>query len=481
MKVHFIGICGTAMSAVACMMQDQGHEVYGSDVNAYPPVGPFLEKRGIPILKGFSGENIVYGPDMVIVGNVARKDNPEVVAAVASKIPMFSMPQAIRRFFIGDRTSLVIAGTHGKTSVTSMVSWILEHAGLDPTYLVGGIPQNFGSNYKFGKGDHFVIEGDEYDTAFFDKKAKFFHYNPTFTALTSLEFDHADIYPDFATIKATFEEYAATVNPEGVLAYCADYPVLHEVVTHSKAPVISFGLSPHADLRAEGVVSGPFGTSFDLVEGRTRLGKVTTDLSGRHNVLNSLAAVAVTRAAGLDISAIISGLATYKGVMRRFQVVGSEAGVTVIDDFAHHPTAVRETIAAARQRFPVGRVFAAYHFESNTSRRKVFEYEYGRAFDDADYVFLTYPLRKNDALNESQYLDPNAVLEEVKEHARGAWVHKDMGELADGVAALVRPGDVVLGMSGRDFTPFYQSLLGQLRTRSSRTGELPTATDSRVY
>lgn len=475
MRIHLIGICGTAMSALASMLKKKGIEVQGSDVNAYPPVSTLLKDNGIPILKGFDGRNVDNGLDLVVVGNVARRDNPEVLAAVGMNIPLVSMPQAIRRFFLQDRFSVVAAGTHGKTTVTSMTSWLLQFAGEEPSYLVGGVPLNFGSNFRIGEGRHFVIEGDEYDTAFFDKKAKFFHYNPSVAVITSLEFDHADIYRDFDHLKETFSEFAGTVNPQGTLVYCADYPVLEEIVAGASAKTVSYGFSREADWKIANVRSDPQGTSYELTVRGGIVGTVTVPMWGNHNVLNSVAALAAARYAGVPLETAIKGIGFFDGVMRRFQTVGKEWGVTVLDDFAHHPTAVRETVLATKTRFPDARIFAAYHFESNTSRRKVFEKEYSTAFFGADFVFLTYPLIKKDGMKADEYLNPHAVLAGIKGYANDAQAYKDMRIMAAGVAEMLEPGDVVIAMSGRDFTPFYETLLPMLKRRSSPRAVRTTA------
>jgi len=468
------------MAGIASMLKDIGVDVQGSDTNAYPPMSTVLDSQGISVLKGYDPDNLWPRPDFVVVGNVARRDNPEVVEAQRLEIPLHSMPRTIAKFFLKEKTSVTIAGTHGKTTVTSMLAWLLYHAGLEPSYLVGGLPLDFGINYRLGQGRHFVIEGDEYDTAFFDKKAKFFHYRPHFAVITSLEFDHADIYPDFEALRRTFNEFSGTVNERGFLAFCADYPVLAEVAGHCPAETLSYGFSECADMRIENIETGPEGTSFEVAEdGRRRT--IRLEMWGRHNILNAVAAMAVARRIGISCRTILEGLAEFKGTMRRFQVVGVEGGVTIVDDFAHHPTAVRETIAASHARFPESRIFAAYHFESNTSRRKVFEQEYARAFAGADHVFLTYPLKKNDDMRPEEYLDPDVVLAGALRHASSAQAFKDQAAMAESMASMLRPGDVVLGMSGRDFTQFYGALLERLRKRSSAEAGQSTATDSRAY
>ena len=454
------------MAGIASMLKDSGFVVQGSDSNAYPPMSVLLDDKGIKVMQGYVESNVADRPDLVVVGNVASKDNPEVQEALRLDIPLLSMPQVIRKYFLDGRTSVTIAGTHGKTTVTSILAWLFAYADRDPGYLVGGVPLNFGSNYRISDGEHFVIEGDEYDTAFFDKKAKFFHYNPTFAAITSLEFDHADIYPDFAAIKNTFREFAALVDPRGAVAWCADYKTLEDVVNCCRCRTISYGFAGRAQLRIEGFDTGPSGTKFDIVEKGGARHRVSLHHWGRHNVLNATAAFAVAREAGISAPDILEGLATFKGVMRRFQVVGNAGGVTIVDDFAHHPTAVKETIAAARARFPESRLFTVYHFNSNTSRRKIFEQEYGGSFLGADHVYLTYPQRKDDGLSPEEYLDPQAVVEGINRYAHSAQAFADFSSMAAAMAEKLQPSDVVLAMSGRDLTPLYDDLLARLRTGS---------------
>ena len=475
MRAHVIGICGTAMAGIASMLKDLGLDVQGSDSTAYPPMSTLLADKGIEIMSGYSPRHLDVRPDFVVVGNVARRDNPEVVEAQRLGIPLRSMPQTIHDQFLKDRVSLTVAGTHGKTSTTSLLAWIFGYAEADPSYLVGGIPINFGSNYRLGQGPHFIIEGDEYDTAFFDKEAKFFHYDPTFAVVTSLEFDHADMYADFPTLQRTFERFVALVPPEGSLAYCADYAVLDEVMKHCRSRRLSYGFSTHADIRVVDFESGPSGTRFELAEASGERRTLHIRQWGRHNVLNATAAFAIAREMGLSAPVIVEGLATFKGVVRRFQTVASEGGVTIIDDFAHHPTAVRETIMATRSRFPEARIFAVYHFASNTSRRKLFEEDYAQAFPGADQVFLTYPLQKSDDLKPEDYLDPEVVVRGIETYAEKAQAFADFDEMAEAMAAELRPSDVVIAMSGRDLSPLYEALLARLRKRSSATDELSRA------
>ena len=405
MRAYFIGICGTAMAAVASLLKESGVDVVGSDPFAYPPMGPHLDRLGIEVLPGWDESNLSGREfDVVVVGNVARRDNPEVVAAQNLGIPLVSMPQLIADQFIGERTSLVVTGTHGKTTVTSMTAWLLQYAGLQPGFMVGGIPKNFGKGYGLGKGDVFVIEGDEYDTAFFDKEAKFFHYKPKHAVMTSLEFDHADIYRNIEHLKDTFRRFAALVPKNGSLSWCSEYDILEEIVGNSPSPSGSYGLAPGSDLRAVDIQSTTDGTSFRILQDNDSA-STSLPMWGKHNVQNALAASALALAAGVSLRSIAEGLRLFEGVKRRFDTVYNRNGIVVVDDFAHHPTAVRETLAAARLRFPNQRLFACYHFESNTSRRRIFLDDYSRALDDADGILLTYPLVKTDSLRpEKQWI-----------------------------------------------------------------------------
>lgn len=459
MLVHFTGICGTAMAGVAAMLRELGFHVQGSDVSPYPPMSTFLEAQGISILPGYNARNLTNRPAILVVGNVARKDNPEVLEAQRLGIQLMSMPQVLEEYFLQDKASVVIAGTHGKTTTTSLISWVLTVAGLSPSFLVGGIPLNFGRNFNLGEGRYFVIEGDEYDTAFFDKRAKFFHYRPFHAVLTSLELDHVDIYPDLAALQNTFAEFSSLVSARGTLTWCADYPGLSAVVANCKARCLSYGFSQEADLRIIETLADREGTFFSVRDRATgREQGLHIHLWGRHNVLNATAAFAVGRAIGISPAVIREALDSFKGVQRRFQILAETGGVTIVDDFAHHPTAVRETLGAAMARFPGRRILAAFHFESNSSRRKVFEKDYAAAFVGANTVFLTYPLIKNDSLKAEEYLDPDSVLAGIRQYA-AAHAYKDMTVMGRAVAAMLRPGDVVVAMSGRDFSQFHSALL----------------------
>jgi len=468
-RVHFIGVSGTAMAGVALMMRKLGHTVQGSDTAFYPPMGPMLKEQGVATLTGYRPENITPDLNLVVVGNVCRRDNPEVVEAQRLGLLLLSMPQVIERFFLADKHALVVTGTHGKTSTTALLAWMLEEAGMDPSFMVGGIALNFQSNHKIGDGSYFVIEGDEYDTAFFDKKAKFFHYKPLHAAITSLEYDHADIYPDLSSIEQTFHSFAEMIPVQGSLSCCTDWPVLWRIADACAGEVVRYGTDETALVAARQMSAGESGTTFQLtLDGGQRWHDATLALWGRHNVLNSLAAASLASRAGADVESIVRAMATFKGVWRRMQVWAQAADVTIVDDFAHHPTAVTETLKACVSRFPGRRVLAVYHFESNTSRRRIFQAEYGQAFRGAQAVFLTHPLVKADALSADQYLDPFEVVARVREYADHAGAWSDFQGICDAIVAYAKPGDVVLGMSGRDLSPLYELLVPALQASRER-------------
>ncbi len=460
MKAYLIGICGTAMANLALMLKHKGWEVKGSDRFNYPPMGPLLARHDVPVCPGWDAKNIqeTRDVDLVVVGNVARRDNPEVLAALSRGWLLRSMPQVLEEHFLKDRTVLVVTGTHGKTTVASLTSWILERAGVDPSFLVGGIPLGFGSGFKLGNGPFFVIEGDEYDTAYFDKDAKFFHYRPTHAVMTSLEFDHADIYRDLAHLEDTFTRFAGLIPRKGNLAWCREYPILDHIVGRCQGTVWTYGFDPDSTVWASHVHAGPSGTSFRL-HGPSGPAAAKLPMWGRHNVLNALAAASLAYMAEVPVADVVAGLASFPGVRRRQQVLGDVRQVTVVDDFAHHPTAVRETVRACRARFPERRLVAVYHFESNTSRRKVFETEYGEAFHGADVVWLTHPLRKDDGLAEDLLLVPQRVRDAVSLYVSEVEIFSDFADMAHHAESFLRPGDVLLGMSGRDLSPLY-TLLG---------------------
>ncbi|MDT8336049.1 MAG: Mur ligase family protein, partial [Desulfurivibrionaceae bacterium] len=343
-RIHLMGICGTGVGALAGMLREAGFTVVGSDRQVYPPMSDFLAASGIKVFEGYAPANLEPRPDLVVVGNVIRRDNPEAVALADLQIPYVSMPQALAHFFIGNRESLVVAGTHGKTTTSSTLATLLHDAGFEPGFMIGGLVSRFGRNFNLGGDRYFVVEGDEYDTAFFDKGPKFLHYRPTVAVITGIEFDHADIYADLDAVKKSFRRLVEIMPAHGCLVACLDDPVVREVVAGAVCPVVGYGQTERCDWRLAGVAVGAERTRFQVLKKGRPYGEFDNTLPGIHNAFNSLAVIAVADRLGLSGTAIRQGLAAFGGVKRRQEVRGVAGGVTVIDDFAHHPTEVRETL-----------------------------------------------------------------------------------------------------------------------------------------
>jgi UDP-N-acetylmuramate: L-alanyl-gamma-D-glutamyl-meso-diaminopimelate ligase len=470
--VHVLGVCGTGMGTFAGLLRERGYHVTGSDTGAYPPMSTALAGWGVQVKEGYAPENLTPAPDLVVVGNVIRRDNPEAVAVRTRGLRHTSFPEALASLFLGDRRPIVVVGTHGKTSTTSLLAWLLADGGAAPGFLVGGIPRNFPRSFAVGEPPWFVIEGDEYDTAYFDKGPKFLHYRPFHAVLTSVEFDHADIYRDLAHVTRAFERFVALLPPEGSLTVCGHDPRALDVARGARCAVRTYGTEPGHDWRATEVTAHADGTRFSLrtPDGRT-VGPFESPLTGQHNLLNTTAALAVALGgAGLGPAQVAASLPRFEGVRKRQEVKGTAAGVTVVDDFAHHPTAVRETVAALRQRYPAARLWAVYHPESNTARRRLFQDDYARAFDAADCAVVARAFVKNDRLRPEEKLDLPALVAALRARGREAWGDLDADAIVDLLVRETRPGDVVLAMSGRDFDGLHDKLLARLRAKEAAGG-----------
>jgi UDP-N-acetylmuramate: L-alanyl-gamma-D-glutamyl-meso-diaminopimelate ligase len=390
-NIHLIAICGTAMGALAAMLKDKGYQVSGSDQKVYPPMSEFLAWKHIHVNNGFSADNIAGETDLVIVGNAVGKDNPEVKKVAEKGIAFCSMPQAIIHFIAQGKKLLVITGTHGKTTTSSLLAWILFQAGLDPSYVIGGVLKNFNSNYRVGNGKFMVIEGDEYDTAFFDKGPKFLHYSPYAAVMTSIEFDHADIFKNISSVKEAFSSFINKMSPSSlVLAYDADSNI-REISSNYPHPFIFYGKDPRSGWYLSKINITAAKTDFQVNKDGKFFGTFQTSLMGEHNLLNTLSVVAICHHIGIDPKTISSGLESFKGVKRRQEIRGIKNGVTVMDDFAHHPTAVRETIRAVKPFYPNGRIIAVFEPRTNTSMRNVFQEIYPLSFDGADMICVRKP------------------------------------------------------------------------------------------
>ena len=460
-RIHLIGVCGTAMASLAGMLQAKGYQVAGSDQGVYPPMSTFLEKLGIQLFDGFSEKHLVPSPDLVVIGNVVSRGNPEVEQTLNEKIRYASMAEVLKEFFIRGKRSCVVTGTHGKTTTASLLAWLLESAGLDPSFLVGGIAENFGSSFKLGNGDLFVIEGDEYDTAFFDKGPKFLHYLPERVILNNCEFDHADIYADFEAVKTSFRRLINIIPSRGKLIACWDDAVVRELSSRAFCPVERFGLTSEAQWVARSVNFLEKTTQFELVQNGVSRGRFETALAGNFNIKNCLAAIACASDLGLSPDRIAEGLRTFKNVKRRLEISGEARGVTVFDDFAHHPTAIHETLSAVKARYPGSRVWAIFEPRSATSRRNVFQKEFAECFRQADRVVLC-SLFAPEKLDPTVRLDVAQIIQELRAQGIEACQRESANAIVQEIAPQLRKGDKVLIMSNGGFDGIHHKLLSAL-------------------
>lgn len=465
-KVHVIGICGTAMGTLAAMLKERGYTVTGSDAMAYPPMSTWLEARGLTIREGYRAEHIDDDVDLVIVGNVSRRDNPESVAAHARGLPCLSMPEVLRLLFFPGRSVLCITGTHGKTTTASMLAWILFHADQDPSFFIGGVTGNFDANYRLGDGRDFVIEGDEYDTAWFDKVPKFWHYPAKHALINNVEYDHADIYPTIESIEHVFTRFAEQIPKDGTLWVNADDARARACAQASQATVRTFGIGSDAWLRAENLRPHDGGMQFDLVVENRRIGEVQLPVPAEYNVRNFLGAAALAHDAGVDWSRSIAAIRAFRTTRRRQELVGVEQNIHVIDDFAHHPTAVEQTLSALRAQYPQARIHVAFEAKSNTSRRAVFQQAYVDAFSEAASVTLAPPWKK-DALPEHMKLSIPTLVQDLQDRGVSAVALDDNEAIADRCVELAQSGDIIVVLSGSNFGDLPQHIVSRLRRRKA--------------
>jgi len=477
-RIHLIGVAGTAMGALAGLLQEAGYRVTGSDAEIYPPISTLLEQLRVPVFPGFRASNLRPAPDLVVIGNAISRGNEEIEEVLDTKLPYASMPEVLRELFLRGRESIVVAGTHGKTTVTSILSWIFHSAGLEPGFLIGGIPLNFPQGFCRGSGRHFLLEGDEYDTAFFDKGPKFLHYRPDVAVLTSVEFDHADIYRDLDAVETAFRRLVNLVPRRGFIAAYAEAETVRRCLERAFCPVETFGLK-QGDWQARDIrcVSNPShtrewtGTSQESItmfrvtyQGKA-LGSLRANLFGEHNVLNLLAAVAIASHYEIPWERVAAAVETFQGVRRRMEVVGEAGGIVVVDDFAHHPTAIRETLRAARARFPGRRIWAILEPRSNTLVRKVFQGELEDVLTLADQVVLADVHRKG-RLAETERLDPEKLVASLCGRDVPARFCADPAAIVESLAAELRPGDVAVVMSNGGFGGIHRKLLAAVSSRS---------------
>jgi UDP-N-acetylmuramate: L-alanyl-gamma-D-glutamyl-meso-diaminopimelate ligase len=467
MHYHLIGICGTAMASLAGMLQARGHKVTGSDQNVYPPMSTQLEELGIEILNGYKAENVNIGADCTIVGNAVSRGNEELEEVLNRKLFYRSQAEIVKEEFIRGRRSLVIAGTHGKTTTTSIATWVAEVGGLDPSFLVGGIVQNFGASFRVSDSEYFIIEGDEYDTAYFDKKPKFMHYLPETAIVNNVEFDHADIYDNLQDIKFEFSRLMNLVPANGRLIVGVDSPVAREVLNemHGKlhTNVETFGTSDDAKWQARYIDFSGDTTRFTVFKDGHSWGEFETNLIGEFNVRNCLAVIIAADAWGISKEKINEAFRTFKSVKRRVEVRGVERGVTVIDDFAHHPTAVEETLKALKTKYDGKRLIAVFEPRSWSSRLAVFQEPYRKAFAYADYVVIAGVYNTSKASELGKVLDVDELVEDIKLQGKPAMSFPDADAIVEHLAPKLKENDVVAIMSNGGFGGIHEKILDVLK------------------
>lgn len=463
--IHVIGIGGSAMAPLAGMLREHGYRVTGSDSGVYPPASTLLETLGIAFFHAFDAAHLHPAPDLVIVGNIIARGNPELEETLDRKIPYRSMPEILEEVFLPGKHSIVVSGTHGKTTTTAMLAWIFHVAGKSPTFLVGGVAENFGKSYGLGHGSEMILEGDEYETAFWDRGPKFFHYHPDDLIITSLEYDHADIYPDFDSYQTAFKRLVNLVPRSGRVVIWGDAeqsgPALRAAAAKAFCPVITYGFSPSNDWVASEPETVAEGMRFRISQKGEAFGEFTLAATGRHNVLNAVAAAIVAQGRGISAAQIGRALSSFQSVRRRMDVKGEPRGILVVDDFAHHPTAVRATIEAARGRWPRRKLWAILEPRSNSMRRKVFQDSLPKALALADEVLLGGVYRAKQ-LGDENRLDPETVAASVRALGKPAKVVAGSDAIAEELSARARAGDLLLIMSNGSFDGLCEKLMKKL-------------------
>lgn len=464
-RIHLIGICGTAMASLAGMLQQRGHYVTGSDAAAYPPMSDFLASLNIPVAQPFSEANLDPRPDLVIVGNAISRGNVELEYMLDRRIPYESMARIVYDEFLASRHRLVVAGTHGKTTTSSLLTWLFTEGLRAPSFLIGGIPENFGSSFGLSDGPDFIIEGDEYDTAFFDKGPKFLHYFPDAVILTSVEFDHADIYKDLNEVKTAFKRLVNLIPQRGFLLAWDGNPNVDECVSRAFCPVERYGMGENSHWRISDVEYSPDGSHWRLWRHGTLWAEFESHLAGEYNVLNAAAAAAMAAHYEIPLDTIARGLLTFRSVKRRLEVKDEIHGVTIIDDFAHHPTAIAGTLKALRTRYAGRRLWAILEPRSNTLRRKVFQAELAESLAQADQVVLA-SVFQSDTIPEAERLDTQVVIAKLREAGRSARLLASSDDIVTAITPELREGDVVAILSNGGFGGIYEKLPAALRVRN---------------
>ena len=460
-RIYFLAICGTAMASLAAMLKAKGYHVYGSDSSIYPPMSDFLHDQGIEAFTGFDPAHLNPAPDLVVVGNVISRGNVEIEEILDRRIPYTSLPSALLEFCIRGHRSVVVTGTHGKTTTTALIAWIFHYAGRDPSFLIGGIPNNFGRGFQVGTGEEVVLEGDEYDSAYFDKVAKFLHYLPDIGIINNIEYDHADIYNNLDEIILAFRRFVNLIPRKGVLVSCADYEPVCRVSARAFCPVESFGFSAEAKWQPHNIKVTEKGVAFTILRAGEPLGEVEVALSGDHNVRNVLASAAVARYVGIDFSVIQEALAAFAGIRRRLEFKGMAGGISLYDDFGHHPTAIRETLQGFRLRHPDGRIWALFEPRSATTRRSVFQREMAAALAQADAALIA-PVDRPDKAPAGQVFSTELLAADLRQSGREAVAVSSTEEMIAYLLDHLRKGDVVISFSNGPFGGIHEKLLAAL-------------------
>ncbi len=464
-SIHFSGICGTAMASLAVLLKLRGYHISGSDEQVYPPMSDFLAAQNISVDNGFSKKNLNHKPDLVVIGNALSRGNPEVEAVLENKFHYLSMAELLKDYFIRGKTSLVVSGTHGKTTTSSLLAWVFETAKKQPGFMIGGIVENYGASCHDGKGDYFITEGDEYDTAFFDKRSKFFHYLPDQLIINNLEFDHADIFDSLEEIKKAFRLLLRLIPQNGLIAANGDDENVQAVVRSAFSPLITFGLGDGCDIQAKNIQASESGTSFEILDRSIKknpdLVKFHMKLSGTYNVRNALGVIVLARHNGIADEIIQKAFSSFCSVRRRQELRGEVNGILVYDDFAHHPTAVMGTIAAIRQKHPERRLIAVFEPRSNTSVLKIHQQSLTDALQTADVAILSQAHRL-EQIPEEQRINIQQVIEQLKENNVAAFIFNDVTHILNYLKETCISGDVVLIMSNGKFDNIHQRLLDSL-------------------
>jgi UDP-N-acetylmuramate: L-alanyl-gamma-D-glutamyl-meso-diaminopimelate ligase len=463
--IHLMGVCGTAMASLAGLLKDRGFKVTGSDLNPYPPMSTQIEKLGIQIQRPYKKENLHPTPDFVVVGNVISANNEEAIEMNSLNLPFCSLPQAMGEIIIAERDCFVIAGTHGKTTTTSLMSWIAETCGLQPGFLIGGIPKNFAQSFKNPEANTFVIEGDEYDTAYFDKVPKFIHYHPKHVILTSVEFDHADIYKDFDAVKAAFYRLMGLIPANGSLVYWGDDSNVSEIAgTCAIKAKHSYGFKEHNDYVAQIFSETEALTTFKVFFKSQLVGEFQTPMTGKYNILNATAAIAQAHIQMWSIEMVQKAMQSFLGVKRRQEILGEFSGILLIEDFAHHPTAVKETVMAIQGKYKNRKVFSVFEPRSATSRRKVFQKDYVQAFSEAHEILIAKAFDQA-KIAEMDRFSTDELIADLKKLGRAANLYNSADEIVEDLSKKAKREDVILIMSNGGFDGIYEKLITKLKSR----------------